>query len=197
MENKAQTNPAAFENPHSLGNRIYRLIWRVVACVLLLTPPRLGWPLRKCVLKLFGAQIGASWLHSRVKIWAPSRLKIGDHTYIDSEVYLYNPWPIEIGDRVVISFNTLICTPSHDFRHPSMPLIGKPISLESDIWVAAHCIVGPGVTLAKGTVLGAGTVLFKNSEPWTIYTGNPASAVGTREILAAEANGEIARQSDD
>jgi putative colanic acid biosynthesis acetyltransferase WcaF len=143
----------------------------------------MGWPLRKVILQLYGAKIGRSWLHNRVKIWAPSRLEIGDHTYIDAGVYLYNPWRIKIGDRVIISFNSLICTPSHDFRQANLPLIGKPISIESDIWVAANCIVGPGVILSEGTVVGAGTILFKNTEKWSVYTGNPAEKVAERTIL--------------
>lgn len=176
------TNPASFKNPHSVGNRIYRLTWNVVAAVLAFTPPRLGWPLRKLVLKVFGAKIGDSWLHSRVRIWAPSRLKIGDHTYIDAGVYLYNPWEIEIGDRVIISFDSLICTPSHDFRQASMPLIGKPIRIDNDIWVAANSIIGPGVEIAQGTVIGAGSVLFKNTDAWAVYAGNPAKKVADRSI---------------
>lgn len=186
MDNVLQTDPASFKNPHSFGNRVYRLTWNCVAFLLAFTPPRLGWPFRKCVLSLFGARIGKSWLHSRVKIWAPSRLKIGDHSYIDAGVYLYNPWDIEIGDRVIISFNSLICTPSHDFRQASMPLIGKPIQMKNDIWVAAQSIVGPGVELANGTVLGAGTVLFKSSEPWSVYAGNPGKKVAERAVANSE-----------
>jgi len=177
-----QTDPTAFRNPHSRANRLYRVVWNGVSALLRLTPARLGWPFRKAVLKLFGAQIGNSWLHSSVRIWAPSRLKIGDGCYIDAGVYLYNPWPIELQDRVIISFDTLICTPSHDISSPSLPLIGQPICLQSDVWVAAQCIVGPGVALSQGTVLGAGSVMFKNSEPWSIYAGNPARKVGERQI---------------
>lgn len=182
MNKAPQTDPASFKNPHSVGNRIYRLTWNFVAFFLAMTPPRIGWPLRKCVLSMFGARIGKSWLHSRVKIWAPSRLRVGDQSYIDSGVYLYNPWEIEIGDRVIISFDSLICTPSHDFRQATMPLIGKPIRMQSDIWVAAQSIVGPGVELAHGTVLGAGSVLFKSSESWSVYAGNPAKKVADRTV---------------
>lgn len=182
MNKGARTDPASFKNPHSVGNRIYRLTWNFVAFFLALTPPRIGWPLRKCVLRLFGAHIGKSWLHSRVRIWAPSRLKVGDQSYIDSGVYLYNPWEIEIGDRVIVSFDSLICTPSHDFRQSTMPLIGRPIRMRDDIWVAAHCIVGPGVELREGTTLGAGSVMFKDSESWSVYAGNPARKVADRTL---------------
>jgi putative colanic acid biosynthesis acetyltransferase WcaF len=63
-----------------------------------------------------------------------------------------------------------------------MPLIGKPILMESDIWVAANCIVGPGVEIKEGVVLGAGTALFKGTKPWTVYAGNPAAPVGERKV---------------
>lgn len=182
MEKVRKTDPSAFENPHSLANRLYRLVWNSVSLILRITPPKLCWPFRKWVLRLFGAQIGDSWLHSRVRIWAPSRLKVGDHSYIDAGVYLYNPWEIEIGDRVIISFDSLICTPSHDFRNSKMPLIGQPITMKNDIWVAAKAIVGPGIILGEGTVLGAGSVIFKNSEPWSVYAGNPAVRISKRTL---------------
>jgi len=47
-------------------------------------------------------------------------------------------------------------------------------------WVGAGAIVLPDIVLAEGSVLGAGAVLTKNTEPWTVYVGNPAKALRTR-----------------
>jgi len=41
-------------------------------------------------------------------------------------------------------------------------------------WVGAGAIVLPGIYMAEGSVLGAGAVLTKDTEPWTVYVGNPA-----------------------
>mgnify|MGYP001559625033 CR=1 FL=1 len=38
----------------------------------------------------------------------------------------------------------------------------------------------PGVTVAEGSVVGAGSFLNKNTKPWTIYMGSPAKPVKTR-----------------
>lgn len=181
-EIETRTNPRAFRNPHTLSNRVYRLAWQFVQFLLTATPPRAGWPIRKIFLRAFGAEIGSSWIHSTARIWSPSNLKVGDDSFIDRKVFLYNPWRIKIGSRTIISFESLICTPSHDFRKQSYPLIGEPIQIGEDVWIASRSIVGPGVHVQNGCVLGAACVLFKDAEPWTVYAGNPARPVGKREL---------------
>ena len=47
-------------------------------------------------------------------------------------------------------------------------------------WVGAGAIVLPNIDMAEGSVLGAGAVLTKDTEPWTVYVGNPARAIKTR-----------------
>ena len=39
----------------------------------------------------------------------------------------------------------------------------------------------PGVTLAEGSILGANSLLTKNTEPWTIYVGSPAKPIKKRK----------------
>jgi dTDP-4-amino-4,6-dideoxy-D-glucose acyltransferase len=39
----------------------------------------------------------------------------------------------------------------------------------------------PGVTLAEGSVVGSNSVLTKDTEPWTIYVGNPAKPIKIRD----------------
>jgi galactoside O-acetyltransferase len=39
----------------------------------------------------------------------------------------------------------------------------------------------PGVTLSEGSILGANSLLTKDTEPWTIYVGSPAKPVKVRE----------------
>ena len=44
-----------------------------------------------------------------------------------------------------------------------------------------NCSIMPGVTLAEGSILGANSLLTKDTEPWTIYVGSPAKPVKVRE----------------
>ena len=39
----------------------------------------------------------------------------------------------------------------------------------------------PGVTLAEGTIVGANSLVTKDTEPWTIYAGSPAKPIGKRD----------------
>ncbi len=55
-----------------------------------------------------------------------------------------------------------------------------PIVLEDFANVGANAVILPGVTLAKGTVIGACSLVTKDTEPWTIYIGNPAKPIKSR-----------------
>ena len=41
------------------------------------------------------------------------------------------------------------------------PEMGKPIMVEEDVWIGGSAIICPGVTLGKGCVVGAGSVVTK------------------------------------
>lgn len=61
-------------------------------------------------------------------------------------------------------------------------IINKPIVFKKFSCVGVNSIVMPGVVLAEGSVLGAGSLLTRDTEPWTIYVGSPAKAIGKREF---------------
>ncbi len=56
----------------------------------------------------------------------------------------------------------------------------EPIVFERFANVGANVVLFPGVVLAEGTVIGAGSVVTKSTKPWTIYAGYPARAVRAR-----------------
>lgn len=47
-----------------------------------------------------------------------------------------------------------------------------PIIIEDDVWIGFGAIILSGVTLGKGCVIGAGSVVTKNVPPYAIYAGN-------------------------
>ena len=73
-------------------------------------------------------------------------------------------------------------------RSPRMPLI-KEQGLEEADWlietqveegasVGANATIIAGVTLGKYCMVGAGSVVTKNVEPFTLVVGNPARVIG-------------------
>ncbi|MFZ2448249.1 MAG: acyltransferase [Syntrophobacteraceae bacterium] len=59
-------------------------------------------------------------------------------------------------------------------------LIIAPVIFENFATIGTNVVVLPGVTLAEGSVVGACSLINRNTEPWTIYSGTPARAVKSR-----------------
>ena len=69
---------------------------------------------------------------------------------------------------------------------PMIPEEYKDIVLNKEVMMDKHCgvltnaVVLPGVTMAEGSILGANSLLKEDTEPWTIYAGNPAVPIKKR-----------------
>lgn len=169
----------------SFKSRIYRGLWDFCYLVFIFPTPR--WTLhrwRSTVLRLFGAKIGKGCrIDPSARIWAPWNVCLGDYVAIAQGVNLYAVDLICIGSKVAISQGAFICTASHNIRSLKRPLTHAPIKIGCHAWVAAEAMILPGVTVGQGAVISARTVLRKDADDWSIWAGNPARRVGSREIL--------------
>ena len=52
-----------------------------------------------------------------------------------------------------------------------------PIRIEDHVWVGQDAVILKGVTIGKGAVVGAFSVVTRDVEPWTVVAGNPARVV--------------------
>ena len=165
-------------------NIILRRIAWLIAQPLMLLPTRQMSFLRIGILRLFGATIGANCLiMSKVRVLMPWNLVLDDFVAIGNSVEIYNFAQVRIRRMTVISQRCYICTGSHDYTNPTMPLIWKPIGIGEECWVAAEAFIAPGVTVANGVVVGARSVVTKSIEsPWSVWAGNPAKHVKNRAM---------------
>jgi galactoside O-acetyltransferase len=60
-------------------------------------------------------------------------------------------------------------------------VINKPVIFKRYSTLGVNCTVLPGVTLGEGSIVGAGSVVTKDTEPWTVYAGSPAKPIKTRD----------------
>lgn len=56
-----------------------------------------------------------------------------------------------------------------------------PVIFEDFVTIGTNVVVFPGVTLGKGSVVGAGSIVTKSTEPWMIYVGIPSKPTKNRE----------------
>lgn len=179
----AESRPLEGGPSFSLANRLARVVW--MACWLAFarfTPPPLhGW--RRLILRAFGARIGSgARVHASASIWLPANLELGANSLIGPGVRLYNQGRIQVGERAVVSQRAHICASTHDIRDPNFQLVCRPVRIGADCWVAAEAFVGPGVTMADRSVLGARAALFEDARPDGVYAGNPAVFVKERGL---------------
>lgn len=166
----------------TLGNKIARAVWQIVWLLLYRPSPVLlhGW--RRFLLRCFGAKVGAGvHPYPTSRVWAPWNLEMGEHSCLSHQVDCYCVAKVYLGTRVTVSQYSYLCTASHDYHRPDMPLITAPIRIEADAWVTADVFVGPGVTIGEGAVVGARSTVVHDVEAWTVVAGNPTRVVGQRD----------------
>jgi acetyltransferase-like isoleucine patch superfamily enzyme len=52
--------------------------------------------------------------------------------------------------------------------------------VEDKVKIGMNATILPGVILAEGCVIGAGSVVTKSTEPNAVYVGNPATKIKLR-----------------
>lgn len=167
----------------SLGNRLTRLAFALAWLVFARWTPRQLNPLRIALLRLFGAKVAwSATVYGSARIWLPAHLEMDAGSTLGPQVNCYCMAPIRIGVGAIVSQYAHLCAGTHDHRDPAFQLIARPISVGAKAWIATEAFVGPGVDIGEGAVLGARACAFATLDPWTVYSGNPAVAVASREI---------------
>lgn len=133
-------------------------------------------------LRIFGATIGRGVrIKPGVHIKFPWQLSIGDYCWIGEKVWIDNAGLVQIGNNVCLSQGVYLCTGNHDWSDPTFKLKLGSIRILDSAWIAAGAKIGPNVIVGYGSVLTIGSVAIKSLEELTIYSGNPAVAVGKRK----------------
>lgn len=165
---------------------LIRTLWHIVNAIFLQFPLNPSSKLKIVILRLFGSKIGEGVvIKPSINIKYPWNLEIGNYSWIGENAWLDSLAPIKIGNNACISQGVYFCTGNHDWTDPAFGLVVKPIIVEDGAWVGARATVLPGVTVKSHSIVAAGTVIAKDTEPYMIYAGNPAIAVKERIIRPA------------
>ena len=127
-----------------------------------------------------------------VGVYISTAAEIGDYVHIAPYTCIIGGKDsrLVMGDFSGISAGCKILCGSDDFTqglmNPQVPVKYRSpkittVTFERFTCVGVNSIVMPGVTLREGSVVGANSVLTKDTEPWTIYVGSPARPVKIRD----------------
>lgn len=176
-------------SPHSLKNKIERMLWNGVWLFLYWPSPRPFHAWRRFLLRLFGADIGqGARPYPAARIWLPRNLTMGAHSRLSDYVDCYCVDAIHIGANTVVSSYCYLCAASHDHTDPNFGLTTAPIHLGEGVWIAADSFLAPGVTVGDGAVVGARSSVFDDVEAWTIVAGSPAEFIKPRRLEGSPAS---------
>lgn len=137
---------------------------------------------RKLIKK--GARVGSLSIIGQAKIEGRdlSGLFIGEQTSIGSaEITLHDK--VTIGNNVVMNDGVVLLTGSHRLSDPEWSLKTSPIIIKDFVWLATNAIILPGVTIGKGAVVGAGSVVREDVPDFAIVFGNPAKIIEGRQRI--------------
>lgn len=120
-------------------------------------------------------------LMMHVELIQPRSITIGARSVVGRECILDGRGQLTIGSDVNIGGRTQIFTGTHDVNSEDFVAEFLPVRIEDHAWIAIGSIVLPGVTIGRGAVVAAGSVVTRDLEPMGIYAGSPARRIGTRE----------------
>lgn len=113
------------------------------------------------------------------------RVEVGDNSIFGPNVTIYGHGNVTIGKNCLIAMETKIIAANHDVPPSNVNInqrydVREPIVIGDDVWLGAAVIVLAGTSIGNGCVVGAGSVVTKNLEPYSIAVGNPAKVIRTR-----------------
>ena len=124
----------------------------------------------------------------RVFYWEKLGIRFSDGSFPNLGLKLVpnsNDICVHIGNNVSLAPNiTFVCHSSANNgveinTYPYVQSITKEadITVEDDAWIGANVTILPGVTVGRCSVIGAGSVVLNNIDPYGVYVGVPARKI--------------------
>lgn len=136
-------------------------------------------------------------VHGRLLVFARAgEIAVGDDCFIGEGSEIWSGASVRIGSRVFVSHGVNIHdTSSHSrsarLRHIQFARRGDPeferalkevrtapVAIEDDAWIGLNAVVLKGVTVGRGAIVGAASVVTRDVPPFAVMAGNPARQVG-------------------
>lgn len=111
-------------------------------------------------------------------------IEVGDRSDLGLDCLVIGA--LQVGDDVMMGPRCVILAGRHATGSVDRPmntqgfLPDRPVVIEDDVWIGAGTTVLPGRRIGRGSIVGAGSVVTRDVEPWTIVGGNPAQVIGRR-----------------
>lgn len=169
------TQASAYDSPWSLGARLRQFCWEYSWALLCAWTPKPLNPWRLFVLRRFGARLeGRPFVHQHARIQQPWKLTMRDRACLGDRAAAYSLGEITLEEGATIAQEAYLCTGTHDFKAPNLPLQTAPITIGKNAFIGLRAVILPGVRVGDNAVVGACAVVTKNVASQSVVAGNPA-----------------------
>jgi len=118
----------------------------------------------------------------RVQFLEPKNIEIGHRSVINADVIIDGRGAsVKIGYDVDIGSHTHIWTLQHEPNDSNHGTKSGDVIIDDHVWIATRVTVLPGVHIARGAVVAAGSVVTKDVGENVIVAGTPAKIIGSRD----------------
>jgi acetyltransferase-like isoleucine patch superfamily enzyme len=123
-------------------------------------------------------------------------ITLGDDTTLQQDCLLGGD--VQVGAHCLFGKYVFVSSTTHRFRdHPAWlirdqdraihrdPAGGvtprsRRVVIEDDCWIGQGVVVNPGITIGRGAIIGANSIVTKDMPPYAVSGGVPARLLGTR-----------------
>lgn len=105
-----------------------------------------------------------------IRIKRPGKITIGNNVFFNNFCSLNCIHSIEIGDDCIFGEGVKIYDHNHCYQIESVPISkqgykAKKVKLGSNCWIGSNVVILPGVTIGDNSVIGAGTIVYRDIPP--------------------------------
>ena len=129
-----------------------------------------------------------------------NNLSIGNGSSIPKgSIFYCKEAPLTIGNNVIFGPRPTIITGDHRIdvigkfiidSRDELPENDKPVIIEDDVWTGSNITILKGVTIGRGSIIAAGSVVTKSCPPYSIIGGCPAKIIRYRFSITDVINHE-------
>lgn len=112
-------------------------------------------------------------------------LKIGNNVGIAQNCFIQVRGSVYIGNDVMFGPGVSVFSEDHGFADIGIPMIQQPeirkgVTIEDDVWIGTRAIILGGVTIGKGSIIAAGSVVKSSIPAYSVVAGVPGKIIRTR-----------------
>ncbi len=169
--------------PFTLSLKLRMRLWGFIQSTLFRWSPGYLRGFRRWLLRSFGATlVSTASIHNKARIDCPWNLEMGQCASIGEDAWIYSLDKVVLRDFACVGQRSVLLTGTHNFSDPTFTLITKPILIGYGAWIAVGVTILPGVKIGALSVVGAGSVVTKDTPEQMVCAGNPCKPIKRREF---------------